>query len=409
MNRKLFMLKKRNVLYAALAIAALICWCAGTFTAQRSRDSLQAAAARWPAGGVSPAQLEAQLEIFREDRTQGVPGLTLWAQHAAQSVTDGEEKTLRVPVLELYGPVENLRSDRYLSGGAPARGSTKTCSVSEGAAFALWGGANVTGQTLTWKGQDYAVQGVFKDEESLVIVQADAGSKAVFPNMQLYFSNNAGRQAAEEFLNRTSFGSPQLLDMPLIGWAMGLLAFLPALLIGLWLLARLVVHGLGARKNARKLLHYLPPAILAAGMDIFLLSRGEGVPAALIPSRWSDFAFWASLAEEGAKRLKTWLSMPQAGDIALLFSLLGTALAVFACLLAMSVLLGKARVEKPLHALLACGGCVLLVFLMAAFYADRGGLHVNLAMWLMPCLWILTDCALSWWKGGTAVEAKTEL
>jgi len=367
---------------------------------------------------VSPAQLEAQLDIFREDRLKDVPGLTLWAQHAAQSVTDGEEKTLRVPVLELFGPVENLRADAYLSGSVPSRraappaGGAQTCAVSEGMAFALWGGANVIGQSLTWNAQDYTVQGVFGGEDSLVIVQAAPESKTPFPNMQLRFANNGGRQAAcreaaLEFLARTNFGNPQLLDMPLLGWALEMVVTLPALLIGLWLLARLFAHGLRLRGQPRKLLDFALPAIAIAAIDIFLLSRGGGVPAALIPSRWSDFAFWTSLAEESAKRLKTWLSMPQAGDIATLFSLLGTALLVFATLLTMAVLLGRARAQKPSHALFACGGCVLLMFLMAVYYAGRGGLQINPAMWLMPCLWIVSDCALSWWKGGAALEANS--
>jgi len=402
------MLKARNVVKIALAVTALILWCAGTFTAQRARDSLYCVAARWASGGVSPAQLEAQLDIFREDRTKDIPGLTLWAQHAAQSVTDGADKILRAPVLELYGPAENLRADMYLTGSAPAMGSTKTCAVSEGAAFALWGGANVTGQILTWREQEYSVQGVFKGGDSLVIVQAAAESKILFPNLQMRFENNGGRQAADEFLARTNFGNPQMLDMPLLGWAFELIAFLPALLIGCWLLARLLVHGLRARKNPRKLLYYLPPAAAIAAIDVYLLSRMKGVPAALIPSRWSDFGYWTTLAGNIAERLKTWLSMPQAEDITLLFSLLGTAGLIFAALPAMAVLLGRARVEKPLHALLACLGCVLLVFLMAAIYASRGGLRVSPAMWLMPCLWILSDLALSYWKGGAAIEAKTE-
>jgi len=372
--------------------------------AQRSQDSLRAVAARWATGGVSPAQLEAQLDIFREDRLKDVPGLTLWTQHAAQSVSDGDGRSVRTSVLELYGPVEDVRSDSYLFGGAPAKDSAKACAVSEGAAFALWGGSNVTGLALIWGAQEYTVQGVFKGEDLLVIVQAAPESKTPFPNMQLRFADGGGRQAAEEFLARTNFGNPQLLDMPLLSWALQLLAFLPALLIGLWLLARLVAHGLNLRRQPRKLLYFALPAAVVAGVDIFLLSRMERRPAALIPSRWSDFSFWTSLAEEGAKRLKTWLSMPQAGDVATLFSLLGAALAVFASLLAMTVLLSKTRIRKPLHALLACGGCVLLILLMAAYYAGRGGLRIGPAMWLMPCLWIVSDGALSFWKGGAAVE-----
>jgi len=400
-------MKKISIQHCALCILAamaLILWCVGAFTAQRAQDSLRAVAARWPSGGVSPAQLEAQLDIFREDRLKDLPGLTLWQQHAAQTATDGGEKSLRAPVLELYGSAEDLRPDSYLSGSAPAKASVKTCAVSEGMAFALWGGTGVTGKTLTWGEQEYTVQGVFRGEDRLVIVHAAPDSRTLFPNMQLRFAGNGGRQAADEFLARTSFGSPQLLDMPLLSWAFGLLASLPALLIGLWLLARLLLHGIRLRKQPRKLLWFALPAIMIAVADIFLLRRMERIPAALIPSRWSDFSFWTSLAEEGAKRLKTWLSMPQAGDIAALFSLLGTALLIFASLLAITLCLSKTRVQGPLHALIACGGCVLAMFLMAAYYAGRGGLQISPAMWLMPCLWIAADCALNWWKGGAVLE-----
>ena len=397
---------KHSALYIVHCALCIVLWCAGAFTAQRAGESLGGVAARWPNGGVSPAQLEAQLEIFREDGTRDVPSLTLWTRHASQNVTDGGEKSLRAPVLELYGPAENLRADRYLSGSAPAKGSTKTCAVSEGAAFALWGGANVTGQALVWNNQDYTVQGVFGGEDALVLVQALGDSKTLFADMQLCFAGNGGRQTAEEFLARTDFGSPQLLDMPLLGWALELAAFLPAILIGLWLLARLLVHGLRLRKNPRKLLYYVPAALGVTALDILLLTRVRRVPDALIPSRWSDFDYWRTLSGNIASRIETWLSDPQASDIALLFAALGAAVSVFASLLAMSVLLSKARLEKPLHALLACLGCVLLVFLMAAYYAGRGGLEVNLAMWLMPCLWILADYGLSWWKEGAAIETK---
>jgi len=406
-------MKKFSIHNSAFSIAfcalALVLWCVGAFTAQRAQDSLRAVAARWPFGGVSPVQLEAQLDIFREDRLKNVPGLTLWQQHAAQTVTDGGEKSLRASVLELYGPVEHVRSDSYLLGSAPSKSSVKTCAVSEGAAFALWGGTNAAGQTLAWGEQEYVVQGVFRGDDSLIIVQAAPDSRALFPNMQLHFADgggrhDAGREAATEFFARTNFGNPDLLDMPLLGWAFEMLAALPALFIGMWLLARLVVHGLRLRRQPRKLLYFTAPAILFVGIDIFLLRRMERIPAALIPSRWSDFSFWTSLAEEGAKRLKTWLVMPQAGDIAALFSLLSTALLIFASLLMITLCISKSQVRKPARALLACGGCVLLMFLMAAYYAGRGGLRISPAMWLMPCLWIAADCALSWWKGGAVLE-----
>jgi len=153
------------------------------------------------------------------------------------------------------------------------------------------------------------------------------------------------------------------------------------------------------RKDLRKLLRFLPLLIGGTGVDVFLLSRLPKLPAALIPTRWSEFSFWTELAKSGRERVRAWLAIPTGGDVALLFSMMGVAVVMGITLLLMTILMGKSRVEKPQHALIGCAGAIAALFLMALHYAKQGGLELSLAMWLMPCLWILMDYAIYWWRG----------
>jgi len=394
------MLKRLPVLHIVLAVCALLLWCAGAFTAQRAAAGCETVAARFPSGGVSPAQLERQLEIFRQDGLKGAPELTLWAEHAAQTLKAGEDASARAPVLELYGLAEDACSAAPVRGAFPARGDPRGCAVSEGAAFALWGGGNVLGQSVLWEGRTYYVQGVLKGEEALMVVQQSAEAQAPMPNMQLRFASGGSRQAAEEFLSRTDFRGAQLLDMPLAGWLLRFIAFLPALFMGIWMLARLLLEALRMRLDSRgrkdlpKFLRRLPLLLALGAADVFLITRGPKLPAALIPSAWSDFSFWSDLTSNASQRVKDWLAYPLGRDIELLFALLGTAFIIGLALLLLSMLMGKVKITKPAYVLIGGAGSLLGMFLMALYYARRGGLSVSLGMWLMPCLWMLCDYLL---------------
>ena len=385
------MFKKLPVLRIALAVCALLLWCAGTFMAQQAAAGCGAVAARFQSGGVSPAQLERQLDVFRQDGLKGMPELTLWEEHAAQTLKAGDDASAKAPVLELYGLAEEACSAAPVRGGFPARGDPKGCALSEGTAFTLWGGGNVLGQSVLWEDHIYYVQGVLKGEEALMVVQQSADSEAPMPNLQLRFAVGGSRQAAEEFLSRTDFRSAQLLDMPLVGWLLRLIAFLPVLFMGLWLLIRLLHEALRARKDLPEFLRFLPILLGLGAVDIYLMTRGPKLPAALIPSGWSDFSFWSDLAANTAQRVKDWLAYPLGRDIALLFALLGGALVIGLALLALAILLGKSKFSKAQHVLIGSAGFLLLLFLVALYYAGRGGLTLDLGMWLMPCLWMLCD------------------
>jgi len=293
-----------SIINCALAALALTLWCASAFGAQRQSEALQSVAARWSSGGVSPAQLESQMGVFREDGTAGVPEMTLWEEVVSQKLQHGDEASLSCDVTRIYGHGEDVLSFTMLQGGWPARGSTGFCALSDTAAFGLFGSVNAMGHTLTWNDRNYIVQGIFKSDNALMLVQAAPESEAKMPNMQLRFANGGSRQQAEEFLARTSFSSGAiLLDMPLIAWGLEALAALPALLLGAWILVRLIARGWQKRKYPRLLLADLPLLLPLSIAAICLSLRHLSLPTALIPAAWSDSSFWEAMKKGSGAHL----------------------------------------------------------------------------------------------------------
>ena len=391
-----------RIVHCAFAALALTLWCASAFGAQQQGAALRGVAARWNSGGVSPAQLEAQMGVLREDGAKGLPELTLWEEFDAQKLVN-DDTSISCAVTRVYGHGEDVFSFTVLKGGWPVRGEPGFCALSDQAAFQLFGSTNAMGQSLTWNDRNYTVQGIFQSGDALMLAQAYADSEAKMPNLQLRFANGGSRAQAEAFLVRTSFGSGAiLLDMPLIAWGLETLAALPALLLGAWILVRLIVRAWQKRKYPRLLLTDLPLLLPLAAAAIYLSLRNMSLPAALIPGAWSDFSFWEGLLGGWGDHLTAWLRNPTGGDIALIFASLGILVLVFLAMLSGVLALSRVQIHRPKHVFLVCAGCIAWMFVMALFYR---GLQVSPAMWLLPGLWVLTDFSLhSWGKTGASNE-----
>ena len=386
---------KSKWLISAVSVIALTLWSACVFHAQQQSDAMRCVSVRWNTGGVSPAQLESQLDIFREDYTKGIPEMTLWTELPGQKPKSGEDTNISCDVIRIYGHGEDVFHYTVLQGSYPAKGDAAQCALSDTAAFQLFGSAQAMGQRLTWDERTYTVQGIFSSDQNLMLTQESAASETAMPNMRLRFTDGGSRQQAEEFLARTSFGSGAiLLDMPLVAWGLEALAALPVLLLGFWVLARLMGRAWQKRKYPRLLLTELPYLLPLAIAAIWLLAAQLNLPAALIPGEWSDFSFWSDLPKGWIDNLTLWLRQPSGGDIDLIFAAIGIFALLFLAMATGIWTLSHVKIQKSAHAFIAAGGCIVWTFIMAMYYR---GLRVGPAMWLLPGLWIITEFALYAW------------
>ena len=387
---------KRNRFWkTALAVSAIALWCLGSFMAQQAERQTGSVSARWPDGGVSPAQLAKQEEYFRQDGMRNLPEATLWKEIFSQEITDGADNSVECTVVTLYGYAEDVCQDDMIVGGFPIKGDTDGCVISEKLAFDLWGSHDVLGVPVYWDGRSYFVYGIVKSGDSFILMQTDGDSAESFGNMQLRFPDDNSREAAESYLLKAGFMGANLLDLPVMSFFLNLISFIPVFLLAASILIKLIGQGVKLRSLPRLFSLYILPSVLAGTACIVLLGEAQSIPARLIPSKWSDTQFYSNLFNDYAQNIKTWLSVPSSRDLSFFFTLLLSVLFILLTVSFMIASISRMEIRSGRECLFGCLGSIVVIFCMVAILAGGGGLTVGISMWLMPCLWIITDYGLA--------------
>ena len=379
-----------------LALLALGAWMACAFLAQSAAALSAGVAVRWAGEGqgVSPDQLGRALRYAREDGAGEVPDLTLWRERAGETVRAGERSS-SAKVLELCGSGADVWPAAFLEGYYPIPGDTGGCAVDRALAEALWGTGRAVGNELRLGDRVLTVRGVFEGTEGLALFQGEPASAEPYPNLLLRFSGGDAKAQAESFLTRNQWGGGTMLDLPILAWGLEALAGLPAFCLGAGILLRLLRRGLGMTAAPLLLAGYTFPALAGAGVTLWAMGL-SGVPGQLIPTRWSDFDFWARLVSGRVGELTNYLSLaPGARDLRYWPLVLGCGvLALAAC--ALTVLAAeRSRAETGRALLLGWGLCVGGTFAWALAFAGAGGVAVGRSMWLLPPLWLACDWCLA--------------
>lgn len=388
-------MKRIDKLGAALFLIAIILCCAGAFVAQRTADLSRSVSARWPDGGVSPAQITEQEEYARQDGAQNRPEITLWNENRAAQLSDNGDRTAEAALIELFGNSEDICSEELLEGVFPARGDTEGCAISEKTAFDLWGSRDVLGKPILINGSIYSIRGVFKGNDGLALVQENGSSTKSFSHMQLRFPSGGSREEAEAFLLASGFNGAQFLDLPLLAWFVSSFAWIPVIALGLSVLIKLFRRGFKLRSFPLLLTSYMLPAVFIGASSLYLMGFPWSIPSRLIPTKWSDFELWQRIFDEIGKSMKAWLSAdPSRIDISFWPSAL---LSVFLTILATALLvpaMRRVKIETGKNLVVGCLCTVGAMLLAVVLFIPSGGLKVGYNMWLIPWLWLGTDYVL---------------
>lgn len=244
---------------------------------------------------------------------------TVWVQgRAVQQVSfDGEA--------QLAYPAE------YLHGRAPTSWESGTCAVSTGLAWSLWGGENVVGLELNVEDVTCRVVGVFPAEDA-VLIRPDTGGFTAVELENVPLGEDSYRYAAN-YAYVCGLGTPDE-----ILWGPGVSAWLRILPWIPLVLSALPLAGLGMEKY-RKLSPFWRSTLafgLAFGAALALPGLLERLPPWLLPTRWSDFDFWARLGETLADRCRDFFALdPQSRDFS---AKMAAAKTVFATLAACAIM-----------------------------------------------------------------------
>lgn len=341
MDSKWGLFRKRRALCGAvwLALAVLLM----VF----SQSALTTA---FPGGAVLSARYDGEGPAFSgirrvreqavDERGDPVAGIVAWREKKAQLRQESTGAEVEADAIWVDGPSEAVWDLKPLSGSLPVFGDENIAALSRDMAMKLFGSVDVLGQTIACEGKRFTVACVFELPGGASAPAADPGrGLAILPASALPIEEGEEAPTAQGFDCLFPADDPGDPDAAVENWftkagvtgpdrvenrarTKALVAFMASLPQGLMaLLAALLLAGESVRQaraasvrlrmlredrrvgpaglfGALAIKPLQAMAFALSGLGILLLSGGARLPPALIPSRWSDLAFWPSLLNE---------------------------------------------------------------------------------------------------------------
>lgn len=337
--------------------------------------------------GVSIDQLNQIVEYAKADGGT-LPKITLW-KSGGQKTAESGLRSFLIELTVLHGDPFELFPASFFCGSFPAPSDTGGCALDRLAAEKLFGGHDVLNMPLTIDGRTYTVRGVFEGDEGAVILQGGEDTAELFPNLRLRFEGGGSRMEAEQFFQKWGLNSALILDAPLMGEVLSLLALFPALALCAAVLIQSLAGAIRLRRCPLLLLLYAAPAFLLSFFSLRLLGPHLSLPDRLIPTMWSDFGFFKTLVQTALASARRWfMGTPDQYDTALLGGVLLTGLFLLLSLLFAALLISRAKLKTGKE---VCVYSILfMLFMLFCASVLPNGLALEASSLLPPALLFLS-------------------
>lgn len=266
---------------------------------------------------------------------------TVWGE-ASRVIVTSELRSCQATAIEFFGEGAVAYPAAFLQGSYPSIADQVGCAVSSDLAWNLWGSLDVGDLRLTYAGRDYLVRGVLQADRPLLLIAADdvSGCGCVALELPGAGLEDAYTQALQ-YTELAGLERPDaVLDGPALSSLLRCLAWLPLVLPALVCLFRLRVISCLRSAFAAYPWRYGVWLLIVLGLP-WLLRR---LPVCFIPTRWSDFSFWASLWQDMHIRIAEHFALaPRARDVVAMYVGGRALLALFGFTAFWAYLIGRLR------------------------------------------------------------------
>lgn len=285
---------RRKVLWGLAAVLLAVLQLLLQANADRAAQAGQALGVTL-AAPMTAEQLAAARSWETDNAETGSVAASFWGSTKAAVTSDFGRTAGAVTCIGFDGNAADCLPAVYQHGTAPGAAGQQ-CAVSSALAWALFGGDDVVGQCVLLDRTQYFICGVFADTDSVLLYPARSG----FTHAALRGTSPATPRAdAAQWAAAAGAGEVTALDYaPQKAQLAQLLCGLPLLLAGLCLAASVLRFLAGLPPLARGAGYFAAALVFALAQPHAL----QALPGWLIPSRWSNFAFWGTLWQELSQR-----------------------------------------------------------------------------------------------------------
>lgn len=227
---------------------------------------------------------------------------TFWLQKNSEKVK-ADYAEVATPMIIGLGEGDFIMPARFTAGGWPGVYDENGCAVSIQLAWKLWGDTDVLGKTVEYNKRQLIVRGVFEGSEQLLYTTG--GTDAGYTCAELApLAHSDRRQAAERFCMYSGLPLPAYM---VYGSSMHAILYLLCWFTLILPAAVLLYHLVACFPNNLRRWAGLGLLFTVAVLLPFGLAE---LPGWMVPTRWSDFAFWGRLIQTFIDRTEEWFTLP---------------------------------------------------------------------------------------------------
>lgn len=307
-------------IYVVLSVSCFVCYYLGMAQGQelKTYDSL---ITFFRLDGNAYSYLEAVQMRMRSQEAEFPFSYALWGNGGIHLLQNPDlQRNAQVEMLVVEGYSDLLLSSDVVLDGTEKKG----CLIGEGAAQSLFGVSDAIGLSVRMDGCDYVVLGMLADVKQGAVFHAKDIQACALDRMNVQAFGNVTLSSLEQQVEWELGFAGRALDYRFINSLMGLMGFGLCLLLWMYLL-RLMAAELkkyqyenAQKPQCGKIGNPAGPAYVKglairlacmlgviAALGVFLWFHAK-VPEDLIPTKWSDFAFWDRLFHEKSERMLDW-------------------------------------------------------------------------------------------------------
>ncbi|MCL1803309.1 MAG: hypothetical protein FWG30_06660 [Eubacteriaceae bacterium] len=251
-----------------------------------------------------------------------------WPTFWREENTNVESGTARINALCIYysGNASSIWPSEFQSGSTPGVTDKSGIALSTALASRLYGNSGIIGMSANIGDQAYTVRGIFASDDYIALVSAgDMPASQAWSAVELTGGGeNATKEEAASYAISSGLGSADALITQAPASFAAFMANIPVYIMACYALGMLLGLFGKASRTAKSIGFYS----LLLAFALLLPSLLNKLPEWMIPSKWSDFAFWQGLASNFSQAVKEYLRRPPSMRDSIGFSLLAKQAAI---------------------------------------------------------------------------------
>lgn len=242
-----------------------------------------------------------------EDEARAMPEYCIWGQKEGVILTNNSlSRSVLADAVLFCGNPELLFGGYRL----PGRKDSQGCLVDEELAWELFGGLEVVGEEVSYEGESYTIRKVIAGKDRVFAFQVGGQPEEDKIMNRITMQRPEGKSLRDlELIWDSQEGmSVTVLDLELLRGISGLCVLLLPVTSCIYFLWRLFGQYREQKKPVWKMA-VAALAMLSSVSFFILLKKRVDIPDDYIPTRWSDFSFWADLWNRKREAVKLLMQM----------------------------------------------------------------------------------------------------